>query len=165
MHRRKRWILVCVALGVITASCGEPPAVERHDSAPTAPLATTVARLPLKDIMQGIGRDLMTVANGFWVEDHQVIQQAARRIADHPKVTPEQMVAIKTALGSDFPGFVRHDKDVHEAAVALAEAANSMESVPDMFDDYLRIQRGCVSCHAAFRTRISEALSESASAR
>lgn len=168
MSKQTRWTLACAAVVAIAASCGEPPATEGDDSAPTRPEGTAegtaevtaAANLPLKDIMQGLEGDLAMLAHGIWVEDQEVVRQAARRIADHPKVIPTQMVAIQTALGSGFPTFVAHDQDVHQAALALAEAADAMMSVPELFEGYLRIQTGCLSCHLAFRARVSEAVIE-----
>lgn len=164
MRKQTRWTLVGAALVAITASCKEPPATERDYPAQTSPEVTAevtaVANLPLKDIMQGLEGDLATLAHGLWIEDREVVRQAAGRIADHPKIIPTQMVAIQAALGSGFPTFVAHDQDVHQAALALAEAADSMMSVPELFDGYLRIQRGCFSCHMAFRSRVSEAVTD-----
>jgi len=166
MHKQTRWTLISAALVAIAVSCEEPPATEKDDSVPTRPEVTAeviaevtaVANLPLRDIMQGLEDDLATLAHGLWVEDQEIVRQAARRIADHPKVIPTQMVAIQTALGGDFPTFVAHDQNVHQAALALAEAAVSMMPVSDLFDGYLRIQRGCLSCHMAFRARVSGAV-------
>ncbi len=158
--------LAAAALVTIVASCGEPPATERDDSAPApapAPIpaeVTNVTNLPLKDIMQGLETDLATLAHGVWVEDQEVVRQAARRIADHPKIGPTQMVTIQTALGSDFPSFVAYDQEVHQAALTLAEATDSMITRWDAFDGLLRIQRGCLSCHLAFRARVAQASSD-----
>jgi len=160
MHKQTRWTPVSAALVAIATSCGESPATERDDPVANQPAVTTVTNLPLKNIMRGLEGDLATLAHGIWVEDQEVVRQAASRIADHPKVIPTQMVAIQTALGSDFPGFVAHDQEVHEAALALAEAADSVIAVSDAFDGYLRIQRGCLSCHMAFRARVSKTLSD-----
>jgi len=172
MHKQTRWTLVGAALVAITASCEEPPATKRDNPVPTSPEVTAevtaevaaevaaAANLPLKEIMQGLEGDLATLAHGLWVEDREVVRQAAGRIADHPRVIPTQMVAIQAALGSSFPSFVAHDQDVHQAALALAEATDSMMSVSELFDGYLRIQRGCLSCHMAFRARVSEAVTD-----
>jgi cytochrome c556 len=168
MQKQTRWTLVGAALVAITASCEEPPATERDNPAPTSPEVTAevtgdvaaAANLPLKEIMQGLEGDLATLAHGLWIEDREVVRQAAGRIADHPRVIPTQMVSIQTALGSSFPSFVAHDQNVHQAALALAEAADSMMSVSELFDGYLRIQRGCLSCHMAFRAPVSEAVTD-----
>ncbi len=160
MHRQTRWTLVSVALVAIAASCGESPATETADPAPAQSEVATAANLPLKAIMQGLEGDLATLAHGIWVEDQEVVRQAARRIADHPKVLPTQAAALQTALGGDFPDFVGYDQEVHKAALALAEAAESRMVVSDLFDGYLRIQRGCLSCHLAFRARVSEAVTD-----
>ena len=149
-----------ISILVMAASCGEPPATETDDPAPTGSEVISPANLPLKAIMQGLEGDLATLAHGIWVEDQEVVRQAARRIADHPKVLPTQAAALQTALGGDFPDFVAFDQEVHKAALALAEAAESRMVVSDVFDGYLRIQRGCLSCHLAFRARVSEAVTD-----
>jgi hypothetical protein len=108
--------------------------------------------------MRGLEKDMAEVAQGIWTEDHEVVATAARRIADHPKVIHDQMGAIQAALGSEFPAFVQQDRGVHEAAVELAEAADSSIEMLELFAINLRIQQGCMSCHTVFRARVSEAL-------
>lgn len=107
--------------------------------------------------MQGLEADMAAGAHGLWIEDRASVEAAARRIAEHPRVTPEQMSIIQATLGEGFAAFARHDHDVHDAAVAFAEAAAGAE-VADLLAGYVRIQEGCVSCHSAFRTRVSGAL-------
>lgn len=160
MHRQTRWTLLGVALVVMAASCGEPPATETADPAPTGSEVISPANLPLKEIMRGLEGDLAALAHGLWIEDGEAVRKAAMKIADHPKVLPTQIVVIQGELGSDFPTFVGQDQAVHGAAVALAVAADSMLAVSDLFDGFLRIQQGCLSCHVAFRARVSEALSD-----
>ena len=139
-------------------SCQEPPRAETEFTEP-APLESVPAvRLPLKEIMRGLETDLASVAHGIWIEDHEVVGTAARRIADHPKVSPEQMDAIHTALGDEFPAFVLQDQAVHDAAVELVEAADSGHATAESFDIYVRMQQGCMSCHAAFRAPVTEAM-------
>ena len=149
-----------ISILVMAASCGEPPATETDDPAPTGSEVISPANLPLKEIMRGLEGDLSSLAHGIWVEDREAVRQAAMKIADHPKVLPTQIVVIQGELGSDFPSFVGQDQAVHGAAVALAEAVDSMQNVSDVFDGFLRIQQGCLSCHVAFRARVSEALSD-----
>ena len=72
--------------------------------------------------MQGLEADMAAGAHGLWIEDRAIVEAAARRIAEHPRVTPEQMSIIQATLGEGFAAFARHDRDVHDAAVAFAEA-------------------------------------------
>jgi hypothetical protein len=132
----------------------EPP--QPASSETDAPLV-----LPLKEIMQGLERDLNDLAHGIWIEDHGTAVAAARRIADHPRVPPEQMAAIQASLLDEFPGFVREDAGVHNAAAAFAEASPSSLATEEVFTVFLQIQQGCRSCHLSFRVRVSEALSGS----
>jgi hypothetical protein len=108
--------------------------------------------------MRGLESDLADLAHGFWIEDHGIVRDAALRIADHPRVPPEQLTAIQAALVDEFPSFVQQDQGVHDLAVALADDAGSSVPTQDLFAGYLQIQQGCMSCHTAFRGRVSEAL-------
>lgn len=113
--------------------------------------------MTLKVIMQGLEADMAAGAHGLWIDDREAVRVAASRIADHPHVAPEQMGVIQATLGDEFRDFARLDKVVHDAAVALADAAAG-QSGADLMPGYIRIQEGCLACHAAFRPRVSEAL-------
>ena len=158
MHKKRRWVPAIACLAVTATACQEPPRAETELGEPTPLESASAARLQLKEIMRGLETDLASVAHGIWIADHEVVRAAARRIADHPKVIPEQMSAIQTALGDEFPAFVQKDQAVHNAAVELARAADSRPVTAESFDIYLRMQQGCMSCHAAFRARVTEAL-------
>ena len=58
MHKQTRWTLASGALVAIATSCGEAPATERDDPVANQPAVTTVANLPLKNIMRGLEDDL-----------------------------------------------------------------------------------------------------------
>lgn len=120
------------------------------------PLGDT--RLPLKEIMVGLENDLARVSGGLWREDTGSIREGARRVADHPRVVRNQMSAIQAALADDFAAFAGLDQVVHRSAVELVEAVDSSRTTEEMFEIFLRIQRGCVSCHETFRERVGEAL-------
>jgi len=109
--------------------------------------------------MRGLELDLADLAHGIWIEDHESAGAAASRIAGHPKVIPEQMVAIQASLSNEFPAFVQQDLGVHDAALEFTQVAESAAATEELFAIFLRIQQGCISCHSAFRARVSEALS------
>ncbi len=116
------------------------------------------SNLPLREIMRGLEADLAAVAHGIWTEDHEAVRTAAKRIAEHPKVIPEQVAAIQAALGGEFPAFVQHDQAVHGAAMDLVEAVDSSRTTSELFTVFTRVQQGCMSCHSGFRSRVAEAL-------
>ncbi len=148
-----------VFLAVTGVSCQGPREEEADTSArpPTAP--SVPANLPLKETMRGLESDLADLAHGIWIEDREAAGAAAMRIANHPRVPPEQLAAIQ-ASHDEFPAFVQLDLGMHNSAVALAEASASSVPTEELFAAYLQIQQGCMSCHTVYRTRVSDALGD-----
>jgi mono/diheme cytochrome c family protein len=165
-------VLLSVPLPVLlllaAASCGAPPSpgATETEVASAAPRPTTggvsaaspTGVLPLVEIMRRLEADLADVAHGIWVEDPGTVRDAAGRIAAHPRVPPEQMATIRSTLGDELAAFAAMDGSVHDASVALAEAAEAGAATAELFAGYQRIQEGCLGCHAAFRARVFEAL-------
>lgn len=114
--------------------------------------------IQLIEIMQGLESDLADAAHGIWMQDREIVQSAATRIAEHPKVSEEQLAAIKLELGSEMGVFAQYDEIVHSAAVELAESAGSSENIEELFVVYHRIETGCLNCHSSFQKRISAVL-------
>lgn len=157
--------LLALSLMVVAmASCQEAPAPGADQSSDPAPAGQPVAEtLPLLDIMRGLEEDLAETAHGFWVEDLEIISSAATGVAEHPRVPQEQMLAIQAELGDEFPTFVQMDRQVHDLAVELAAAADSAQTVSaGLFGSFVDVQRGCISCHTAYRARVSGALAREA---
>lgn len=157
-------LLTVVALVASLAGCTSEPAVDEdviaedpHLSQAPAP-GEAPANLPLKAIMQGLDADMAALAHALWLEDPAAVGAAAARVADHPRVTPEQMATIQATLGPDFAAFVEYDHAVHDAAVALASAASEGATPAGLLAGTVVIQEGCVACHSAFRARVSGAL-------
>lgn len=146
-----------VGLFVVTATgCASPPEADGGSDAAEAE-AASLEDPTLKQIMQALEADMAGVAHGIWLEDREAVRAAAERVADHPRVTPEQMATIQATLGAEFATFAGMDGEVHGASVALRDQA-AEASVAELAAGYVRIQQGCVACHAAFRPRVSEAL-------
>lgn len=78
-------------------------------------------------------------------------------IADHPRVPPAEMTAIREALGSRFDQFVGFHQAVHETAVELVGAAER-RAMGGVLELYRRLQTGCLSCHIAFRDEVRAGL-------
>lgn len=108
----------------------------------------------LKTIMVGLGNDMDAIGRALWVEDFRAILNSAQSIAEHPHVSGAELDRIKKALGRDFPSFIAADKQVHDAAVKLSEAAKT-HNITATVKALKPLQSGCVSCHATFRARLS----------
>lgn len=119
--------------------------------------ADSLETRPLKNIMVSLGQDMNRVNDGLWREDFEMILMGARAIADHPRVPPAEMTAIREALGSRFDQFVGFDQAVHETAVELVGAAER-RAMGDVLESYRRLQTGCLSCHIAFRDEVRAGL-------
>ena len=153
-----RIVLLVVIIGVAT-SVGVLPI---NDRAPEASDGTQVAppdtlTRPLRLLMVGLGQDMSRVNDGIWHEDFRMIQQAADAIANHPRISPEEMVAIKNALGNRFAMFVGHDRMVHDTATRLATAA-TQESMIDVMRYHSELTQFCVACHTNYRAEVRSAL-------
>ena len=115
------------------------------------------ATRPLRPLMVDLSLDMERIHQGLWREDYVMIAQGARSIAEHPKISAEQMAAIKKALGSGFKQFFQFDVTVHEAASALANAAAD-KNLEAVLKHRRQLQQGCIACHAGFREQVREAL-------
>ena len=138
--------LLCVLL-VASAPSSSPPTRR-------APADTTK---PLKPLMVELAQDMDRIATGLWHGDYDLIQQGARGIAQHPTIPPSQLATIKTALGDPFSTFVEYDKTVHRTASTLVDAAEA-KNWTKVLKAQERLQRGCVTCHTAFRDQLRPVL-------
>lgn len=111
----------------------------------------------LKLIMVSLAQDMGRISDGLWYEDYDMILSSARDVGNHPKITKEDMAAVKSALGESFSAFVAFDTAVHDAALDVADAARS-KSVPSILKHYDRLRDGCLGCHAAYRVKVRDAL-------
>ena len=145
--------LLSLALLLLAALAGGPAAYAQHDHAAEG----DGPRRPLKNLMVALGQDMSRLGDGLLHEDYEMIHRAAQDIADHPRVTPEEMAAIRQALGDGFQAFVGFDVDVHETAVQIAEAAEARQ-LGRIVQHYARVQQGCIGCHTAYRAQVREAL-------
>ncbi len=104
-------------------------------------------------IMQDLGVQMASLTHGIMTEDTALVARSAAAIAEHAPIAPEELERIHTALGADTPEFERLDTEVHEASVALHEAAGAGR-MGDVLDRLHEVQRGCVACHTSFRQRL-----------
>ena len=154
------FVLVAAAVGIAAMtlpspvndiSAGTPPV--RPASSP----ADTLDTRPLRLLMVELGQDMNRISDGLWHEDFDMIRRAGRSIADHPKITPEQMQAIRRALGDRFEQFVAYDRVVHDAASRLADAASDRD-LSSVLEHRIQLTNGCIGCHATFRDDVRSEL-------
>lgn len=112
--------------------------------------------LPLVPMMRLLLDDVYTVDEGIYLEDYEMIEKGAGGIADHPVMTEEDKVLIKSVLGEEMPRFVSYDMTVHHHADSMRAAAGN-NNMAEVLRHYNIVQQGCVDCHADFRTRIQQA--------
>lgn len=129
-----------LALAALTAGC-----VASDEAAPS-----------LLEIMQQLEVDMARVAHGVWVEAYDSIAVAARAVADHPQVGPEERAEILGILGEGGVGFRQADMAVHDTALELAERAEAGD-MPGVLATLSRLQEACVSCHIGYRATLQEA--------
>lgn len=146
---------VLVGWGVLLATLVFAGTVSAQSAA--AGSQQEAATRPLRPLMVDLSLDMERIHQGLWREDYVMIAQGARSIAEHPKISSEQMAAIKKALGTDFKQFFQFDVTVHEAASALADAAAG-ENLEAVLKHRRQLQQGCISCHVGFRAQVREAL-------
>lgn len=134
----------------------EPTATRRREAAD----ASGRAALPgLFAIMANLQADMTRLEQALWVEDYPMVATAARAIADHPHVPPDEAARIARVLGGDMVRFKALDGEVHDAAVRLSEHAARGE-VEGVLTADAALRRGCVGCHGEFRERVREGMEE-----
>lgn len=119
----------------------------------------TAAEPNLKEIMQGLRDDLVAITDGLLVDDFDRVAQGATGIAQHAPISTPEAKRIAATLGPEMPAFKQFDKTVHDLSVAIASAARE-EDREAIVTDYQRMVNGCLACHAAFKDRLADALSQ-----
>jgi len=117
-----------------------------------------VSDTDLKRIMQDLQSDSALIVEGLLVEDFEVIDAAATRITDHPRIPPQQVALVVSELDSEMPAFKELDTLVHDLALSISAAAREADTA-SIADDYKKMLDGCLACHAAYRERVARVLS------
>lgn len=110
-------------------------------------------------IMVGLQDDMARLDRGIWIENHDSIAAAARAVADHPTVPPEEFQRISGVLGDEMPSFGAMDRNVHDLAVEVEEHARAGR-LEGVLRTGAELRQGCVGCHSAYRERLREGLGD-----
>lgn len=187
MTTGRRWVTVTTlllagSLAVVIGACGEAPeeegagapaeaepapgegaggAGEGAAAAGSAAVGDTGSLrgvLPgLFGIMVGLQQDMARLDRAIWIESYDSIAVAARAVADHPTVPPEEFQRISGVLGDEMPSFGAMDRNVHDLAVEVEEHARAGR-LEGVLSTGAELRQGCVGCHSAYRERLREAL-------
>lgn len=111
--------------------------------------------LYLRGIMNVLNENMMKVTDGVSRGDFARIEEASAAIADHERPPAEERSRIVEFLGPDARVFRETDELVHTEAGAMARAASERE-MEGVLVHFSGVQKGCVSCHGEFKTRIIE---------
>jgi cytochrome c556 len=111
------------------------------------------AQLTLRPIMVQLGTAMRAFTDALWLEDYPAMAGSAEEIADHPHISPEELERIQRILGDGMAAFETIDREVHESAVRLHEAARARQ-LDSIVARLAEVQRGCVACHERFRERL-----------
>lgn len=111
--------------------------------------------LALRAIMEKLGRDMQTVTGAISKEDWAMVAELAPKIAKHAEPPISEKVRILTWLGTDAGKFRGFDGQVHEAAVAMGEAARRSDGQA-VIANFAKVQQSCLACHQGFRKSFQE---------
>jgi cytochrome c556 len=111
----------------------------------------------LHDIMEDLGEAVEDVTEAISHENWVGVETLAARIADHPQPAASEKARILGFLGKDAAAFRQHDRNVHEAARTLGQAAAAKDgkAVIAAFSD---VQTACLGCHQQFRNAVMQHL-------
>lgn len=108
----------------------------------------------MEEVMQRMGEEMTQISNGLWHEDYTAVAKAAENLARHPMPPLLERLSLLAQLGSDASQFMKQDKALQAAALALKEAAGQRH--PDkVMDRYLVVVQRCVACHSWYRDSAS----------
>ncbi len=109
----------------------------------------------IKTMMQGLEADLNRAQSAMLKQDAPALAAAAKAIAQHPMAVEAERKAIQGVLKAEMAKFKEWDHQTHEAALALAQAAEANDAAAQAAA-YQRVLQGCLGCHAAFQQRLKQ---------
>lgn len=110
----------------------------------------------LRGIMQELGVQMGRLAQALVADDLQAAEAAAAAIAEHPRPALGERVRILSSLGDDAGAFRAADAAVHDAAVAVGEAAKAGDRAA-LANRFHALTDACLACHTQFRARVQSA--------
>lgn len=123
-----------------------------------APMVAMTDDAPsLKEIMQGLRDNLVTISDGLLTDDFELIVQGATSIAAHPKIPAAQVQLVAAELGPEMAAFKQLDILVHDLSLEIGAAAKARDR-DAAISSYQRMIEGCFDCHSTYKERVAAAL-------
>lgn len=120
-------------------------------------LSVRSAEPDLKGIMQGLLTDTAEIMEGLLSDDFGKVAAGAERIANHPRIPPDQVQLVAAELGPEMPSFKQLDTSVHDLSLSIATAAEA-EDRERAATEFQQMLSGCFACHAGYKDRVSAVL-------
>lgn len=120
--------------------------VMAQDAVPAEPGKT----MALRTVMAKLGRDMQAVTAAISKEDWARVAELVPVIANHAEPPPAEKIRILSWLGSDAAKFRGFDRQVHDAANTMTDAAKRQDGEAVVVS-FSRVQQLCLGCHQAFR--------------
>jgi len=110
----------------------------------------SIKPLVLQGVMQQLGHDMQDVTWAIATENWSTVAELSPKIARHAQPPIMEKLRILSWLGSDAGKFRELDGDVHDAAMAMREAAMRGEGQA-VISAFSEVQLSCMGCHLNFR--------------
>ncbi|MBS0506012.1 MAG: cytochrome c [Proteobacteria bacterium] len=143
MHRHRRFFCI-----VLSACACAATAVGAQTNGANPPLA-------LRGVMDKLGHDMQAVTGAIAQEDWALVARLAPQIARHEEPPATEKIRILTWLGAQASKFRGLDQQVHDAAMAMGDAAQRGDG-PAVIDAFARVQHSCLACHQGYRKAFAE---------
>ncbi len=111
----------------------------------------------LKLVMQELLDNTQQLTGAMLKEDYVLMETLSKSIADHPKPSMATRMKLMKAMGADMMQFKKNDGVVHGAAVNMIKAAQEKD-IKSVGENFQIMINGCLSCHAQFKSRVSDIL-------
>jgi len=160
-----RYFRLAIVIPFLVIACGQPSdrsdaaraetgdSVDHADSSHAVTGDSAHTALTLRPIMQQLGIEMGRLTAALWLEDYALMTASAGAIADHAHIAEEELARVQRTLGADMEAFETIDREVHESAVTLHDAARARD-LDAIVRQLGEVQRGCVACHTRFRDRL-----------
>ena len=107
-------------------------------------------QLELQKIMKTLSKNMQAVTDGISREDWAFVENTSRLIAEHPQPPLPEKMRIIGFIGTNMSKFKAFDEQTHEAASAMATAAQEKNG-QNAISSFQKLQLSCLGCHQTFR--------------
>ncbi len=125
------------------SGCSKPTCFAENGTPNAEPLV-------LQKVMKDLGKHMQAITDGISREDWALVEKTAPLIGEHPQPPIAEKTRIIGFMGSKMGKFKAYDGETHDAAHALAQAANKGDGRA-VINAFQTLQSSCYNCHQEFR--------------